>query len=105
MVRISCRGRHGTRKGLCSDCEDLLDYAWERLNACPFQAEKPTCAQCPIHCYRPSRRQEMQAVMRYAGPRMVLRHPWLALCHLVDGLRREPVGGLPREQTGRDSRH
>jgi hypothetical protein len=27
-------------------------------------------------------------VMRYAGPRMLRRHPWLALCHMVDKLRR-----------------
>jgi Nitrous oxide-stimulated promoter len=26
--------------------------------------------------------------MRYAGPRMTLRHPWLSLTHLTDKLRR-----------------
>lgn len=25
--------------------------------------------------------------MRYAGPRMTYRHPWLSLMHLVDKLR------------------
>jgi hypothetical protein len=26
--------------------------------------------------------------MRYAGPRMTFRHPWLAVMHLLDKLRR-----------------
>jgi hypothetical protein len=29
-------------------------------------------------------------MMRFAGPRMLLRHPFLALAHLVDGLRKAP---------------
>ncbi|MTW23034.1 hypothetical protein GJ668_18465 [Allochromatium palmeri] len=28
--------------------------------------------------------------MRYAGPRMPLRHPWLALLHMLDKLRQVP---------------
>jgi len=33
----------------------------------------------------------MREVMRYAGPRMLWRHPWLALAHLlVDGRRPAP---------------
>ena len=91
MVRIACRGRHAAENGLCEDCEALLDYALERLDKCPFQASKPTCAQCAVHCYQPSMREEIRAVMRYAGPRMMFRHPILALGHLIDGLRRRPA--------------
>jgi hypothetical protein len=29
--------------------------------------------------------------MRYAGPRMLLRHPWLGITHLVDGRRAAPL--------------
>jgi len=90
MVRLHCRDRHGARGALCGECQALLDYALERLARCPFQAAKPTCLHCPIHCYRPDRRQAVRAVMRYAGPRMLWRHPLLALCHLWDGLRRAP---------------
>jgi hypothetical protein len=88
MVRLACRGRHGTQDGLCEGCEVLLSYALERLDKCPFQGNKPTCAECPIHCYRPSMRKEIRAVMRYAGPRMLLRHPILAVRHLIDGGRK-----------------
>jgi hypothetical protein len=38
-------------------------------------------------CYTPDMRERIRAVMRFSGPRMLLHHPWLALMHLVDGLR------------------
>ena len=33
------------------------------------------------------RRKEVRKVMRYAGPRMIRRHPILAVLHIVDGFR------------------
>lgn len=92
MVRIYCRGRHNTRgRELCSECDELLAYAGRRLEKCPYQEEKPTCANCPVHCYRPDMRARVREVMRYAGPRMLLRHPALAIMHLlVDGRRAAP---------------
>ena len=91
MVRIFCEGQHGTGDGLCSECRELLHYAVERLKRCPFEERKPTCADCPIHCYRPAMRDKIRAVMRYSGPRMLFRHPVLAIHHLVDGLRKRPI--------------
>ena len=32
-------------------------------------------------------RDRIRAVMRYADPRMLFRHPILAVLHLLDGLR------------------
>ena len=101
MISIYCHGQHGTENGLCPDCIDLQNYAWHRLEKCPFQAGKTTCAQCPIHCYRPEMREKVRRVMRYAGPRMLLRHPVLALFHLVDGLRKEPIRRPGRDAPGR----
>lgn len=91
MVRLYCRRQHGTDGGLCPDCRELLDYARRRLARCPFQEQKPTCARCPVHCYRPAQREQVRAVMRYAGPRMLLRHPLLAILHLLDGRRPLPA--------------
>jgi hypothetical protein len=88
MVEIYCRAHHGTAGRLCGDCDELLDYALCRLDRCPFGADKPTCAKCPIHCYKPTMREEVRQVMRYAGPRMLYRHPILGLLHCLDGLRR-----------------
>lgn len=87
MVGIYCQGHHDTAGGhLCGECQALLDYALLRLSRCPFQEAKTTCAKCPVHCYAPVRREQIRAVMRYAGPRMLLRHPLLALMHLIDGI-------------------
>ncbi|MHC4608258.1 MAG: nitrous oxide-stimulated promoter family protein [Planctomycetota bacterium] len=93
MMRIHCRGVHGTKKGLCAECEDLREYAQQRLDKCPLAADKPTCAKCPIHCYKPEMREKIRAVMRYAGPRMTWRHPILAMRHLIDGRRKTKKGG------------
>ena len=90
MVRIYCCDQHGTKAGLCADCEALLAYAHARLEHCPYQERKSTCAKCPIHCYKPAMRAQMRAVMRYAGPRMLLRHPLMAVLHLVDGWKKAP---------------
>jgi hypothetical protein len=99
MIRLYCRDRHGTHNGLCAECDDLRAFAELRLSKCPFQEDKPTCASCPIHCYRPDRREQVKAVMRYAGPRMMWRHPILAIRHMVDRHREPPE--LPKRR-GRD---
>jgi len=97
MIDIYCRRQHRTDNGLCPDCEALREYARQRLQRCPFQEGKTTCAKCPVHCYKRDMRERMKAVMRYAGPRMLLRHPWLAIRHLLDERRGTP----PMPKTGR----
>ena len=89
MVQIYCRAHHGG--GVCPDCQGLLDYARLRLDRCRFGPEKPTCARCPVHCYQRNRRDQVKAVMRFAGPRMLWEHPLLSLWHLLDGFRRIPT--------------
>lgn len=81
MVHIFCKwNMEGS--GICSGCQELLDYAYDRLDRCPFGAKKPSCRRCLIHCYKPSMRRRMQEVMRFAGPRMFLLHPVLSIKHL-----------------------
>ena len=89
MLEIYCRDHHSEKKELCRDCRELMNYAEMRLDGCPFQEEKTTCANCPVHCYHPSMKERIKEVMRYSGPRMTYRHPALALCHLIDG-RKKP---------------
>ena len=91
MLRLYCRHQHDSETGLCPDCQSLQDYPLLRLKKCPFQEGKTTCARCPVHCYTPDRREEIRQVMRFAGPRMLLAHPGLAILHLFDSLRKEPV--------------
>lgn len=90
MIALYCRDHHGTGasdagEGLCPDCAELLDYARVRLDKCRYGAEKPTCAKCETHCYKPAMRERVREVMRYSGPRMLKKHPVLAVAHLVDG--------------------
>ena len=91
MIRIYCRDQHGGRKALCESCRALLQYAWQRLDKCPFGEGKSTCARCTVHCYQPRMREEIRRVMRYAGPRMLYTHPILAIRHLWDERREPPV--------------
>jgi hypothetical protein len=88
MVRIYCRKHHKSQSTLCPECTELLDYAKLRLSKCPFQENKTTCGKCPIHCYQPQMREKVKQVMRYAGPRMLLHHPALAMHHAFDGLKK-----------------
>ena len=87
MIGIYCRARHGSAGELCADCAELLAYAGERIAKCPFGIDKPVCNHCTVHCYKPAMREEIQRVMRYAGPRMMRRHPLLAIRHLIRSRR------------------
>ncbi|AZK45796.1 nitrous oxide-stimulated promoter family protein [Paenibacillus lentus] len=101
MILVYCRGMHpeaekrntisgirNTCPQLCEDCYTLYEYSQKRLTYCRFGEDKTTCANCPIHCYAPQEREKIKQVMRYAGARMLLRHPWLAFRHMFDGRQR-----------------
>jgi predicted amidophosphoribosyltransferase len=83
MIDIFCHGQHGKREGLCPECRGLLDYVTRRLERCPFRGNKPRCSKCPVHCYKPDMRVKIRAVMKYAGPQMLYRHPILAGKHYL----------------------
>ena len=56
MLEMSCLDKHGTKSGLCAECQTLHEYAMARLMACPFNEYKPVCAKCAVHCYQPAMR-------------------------------------------------
>lgn len=100
MIGIYCGDHHGKNTdGLCPSCSSLLGYARRRLDLCPFQENKTTCAHCPVHCYKPDMREQVREVMRYAGPRMTFRHPVLALFHLIDGFRKTTPARIRRKSS------
>ena len=94
MIRLYCGRHHGGRNGggrnrpPCPECASLLGYATQRLSACSFGEAKPVCVACPVHCYRKDMRERIRVVMRWSGPRMILRHPYLAIRHVADSLKR-----------------
>jgi hypothetical protein len=101
MVRLYCRDHHGPEAELCAECDELLCFALGKLGRCPFGSDKPTCDRCTVHCYPGPRRERIRQVMRYAGPRMMLRHPLMALRHMADRRRQTPeLGALRRRRAG-----
>ena len=90
MVSRYCKDHHGTHASPCSQCDELLRYALQRLHHCPFQEQKSTCGKCTVHCYKPDMQKKIREIMRYVGPRMMFTNPIMALHHLIDGLRKPP---------------
>ncbi|WP_428775562.1 nitrous oxide-stimulated promoter family protein [Vibrio sp.] len=106
MMQIYCKAHHDTADStgkwrVCGECDELLRYAEQRLDRCPYGQKKPTCNQCPIHCYKPEPKEQMRQVMRYSGPKMLLPHPILALRHLIHEKRPVPEKPAP----GASNRH
>jgi hypothetical protein len=96
MIHLYCRGNHGAESEPCEVCRALWKYAEERVERCPFRADKPTCLHCTVHCYKREMRESIRVVMRYSGPRMIWRHPILALLHSLDGRRRRATSFASR---------
>jgi hypothetical protein len=74
MIQMYCAAHHNSK------------LPFQRLDLCPFRENKSTCAKCPVHCYTRSMRTQIQGIMRYSAPRMLFKHPILALRHVLDGL-------------------
>ena len=87
MIEVYCRGKHKHKGKLCPECQKLLDYALLRTEKCPFMETKTFCSNCRVHCYRPDMREKIRAVMRWAGPRMLLHHPVAAARHVIETKR------------------
>lgn len=85
MIRLYCRRRHKSGAGgLCPQCRELMEYALERTEKCPFMETKTFCSQCKVHCYKPEMQERIREVMRFSGPRMMFWHPVMTVRHLVD---------------------
>jgi len=105
MVAIYCRAHHGSgQKEMCRDCQEVLVYAETRLTHCPFQENKPTCGNCTVHCYKPVLRERIRRIMRFAGPRMIWRHPLMAIRHLIDSRRPAPALGAAQSTSSSSSK-
>ena len=84
MIQIFCSAHHGAGSNhLCMACTELLDYAKERLNKCHYGENKGACSKCKIHCYKTGMRKQITEVMHFSGPKMVTKHPLLAIDHLL----------------------
>ena len=91
MIKLYCcknhKGYNRQEKKMCPVCQELSDYAKLRSEKCPFMENKTFCANCKVHCYKPQMREQIRAVMRFSGPRMILYHPVLAMWHVICSVR------------------
>ncbi|PST85465.1 nitrous oxide-stimulated promoter family protein [Photobacterium sp. NCIMB 13483] len=86
MIDIYCAKHHqiNTLKfQRCNNCDQFRAYVKQRLDRCPYGENKPSCKQCPIHCYKPQQKIMSQTIMRYSGPKMIVKHPIMAIKHLI----------------------
>lgn len=84
MIAYYCQKKHGFAAGLiCEDCQKLMDYANVRIERCPFTESKTFCSHCEVHCYALKMRGRIREVMRYSGPRMLIRHPLICVRHAL----------------------
>ena len=97
MIKMFCATHHLQDKKVCAECQGLLDYATLRLDKCPFAENKPACIKCLTHCYKKPMREKITAVMRYSGPRMILKHPVLAFLHLRGSRKKVDVSSIKQE--------
>ena len=87
MIKLYCRSKHKSSAiEPCSECHELMEFASLRLSRCPFGINKPKCSECSVLCYRGNlvMRSRIKEVMGYAGPRMMLHHPILAVQYQFD---------------------
>ena len=82
MIRLYCKKRHH-RSHLCPHCREVLLYAIDRSDHCPFMESKTFCSNCKVHCYRPEMREKIREIMVFSGPRMLFYHPVLAVSHML----------------------
>lgn len=87
MISLYCRKKHHSHGKLCSECAKLNVYAQNRVEHCPFMETKTFCSNCRVHCYKSEMREQIRAVMRFAGPRMIFHHPQAAIKHVVETRR------------------
>lgn len=82
---IYCRGNHSdASRGndiMCPECRGVIENTLKRANACPYGHES-NCEDCPTHCQRGEDQQRIKRIMRYAAPRMALRHPLMTATYL-----------------------
>lgn len=83
MIRIYCRGNHQGQT-LCDSCRQIEEYAFSRIEHCPYMETKTFCSSCEVHCYQPEMRERIRKVMRYSGPRLMLYHPAAVCSHMAD---------------------
>ncbi len=82
MIEMYCK-KHHSAKDLCEECQDLLEYTTNRLRACRNIENKPVCRKCKTPCFSKEYKEKLGKVMRYSGPRMIIKDPISVIKHIL----------------------
>jgi len=88
MAMLYCKRVHKTPKPMCDRCREVYEYSVLRISSCPRKSYRGVCKGCTIHCFKDEYREEIKKIMRYSGPRLLFKHPLLAIAHVLDGLKK-----------------
>ena len=84
MIAIYCQDHHHVAAGSCAmrarRCSSMLRPDLANARGVTRNPCVPTARSIAI---KPAMRDQVRQVMRYAGPKMLLRHPLLAVSHLL----------------------
>ena len=73
FIEVYCSKNHNSVDDqLCGECNELLNYATDRLTKCPMDP-KPKCKDCTVHCYDDAHRAKIKEVMKFSGMHFVKR--------------------------------
>ncbi len=86
MISMYCRKFHGVKRNICSECKELNDYAYYRLDRCFHSPLKPSCNKCKTQCWEPAYKDKIIKIMMFSGPRLLFTHPILAIKHIFDNI-------------------
>ena len=87
---IYCHGTHSgmvrDANGLCPECRETVETTLQRTIVCPY-GHVGNCQDCTLHCQRGDAQRRIKEMMRYAAPRMAVRHPLMTAEYLRKKLR------------------
>ncbi|MDO4501664.1 MAG: nitrous oxide-stimulated promoter family protein [Coriobacteriia bacterium] len=88
---IYCRAHHADQPkdqaGMCPECAATIAFTHDRAASCP-NGHQGNCQDCSIKCNRGDQQQRIKAIMAYAAPRMLVRHPLMTLEYLGKKMRK-----------------
>lgn len=87
MIMLYCKKNHHETEIPCIECKQLIEYAFKRIDKCPFMETKTFCSKCKVHCYNKKMQTLIKEVMRYSGPRMLIYHPIIVMRHFIESVR------------------
>lgn len=87
MIQIYCSAHHNYKNSLCPECLTVFEYAESRIDKCKFKSQNLVCSECKVHCFRPDKREKIKEIMKYSGPKMIWKHPVLAVRYLINKIK------------------